>query len=108
MGKGSFVVPVPGVWRFTFQAGLVYIPFDWWQAFFFLWVDDIMAVALSNVSPIGGGDYTMTFDTIVPIKAGQRISLFWMNDQGCEIVGDSEQIFTHFTGEYLGSAGAPQ
>ena len=62
-----------------------------------------MAVALSNVSPIGGGDYTMTLDTIVPIKAGQRISLFWMNDQGCEIVGDSEQIFTHFTGEYLGS-----
>merc|ERR1712110_1284772 len=51
--KGTFVVPAPGVWRFTFHAGLVYIPFDWWQAFFFLWVDDIISVALTNVSPIG-------------------------------------------------------
>ena len=85
------------------QAGSVYIPFDWWQAFFFLHVDDLGAVALSNVSPIGGGDYTMTLDTIVPVKAGHYISLFWMNDEGCEIFGDTEQIFTHFTGEYLGS-----
>ena len=51
----------------------------------------------------GGGDYTTILDTIVPVNAGQRISLFWFNDQGGEIVGDSEQIFTHLTGEYLGS-----
>ena len=62
-----------------------------------------MAVAVSNLSPNAGGDYTMTLNTIVQVEAGQRISLFWTNDGDCEIAIDDGDIFTHWTGEYLGS-----
>ena len=84
-----------------FKAGLIRIP-PGAQPFFRLWVDDI-AVAVSNMSPNLGGDYTMALNTIVRVESGQRISLSWTNDGGCEIAGNDEEFFTHWTGEYLGS-----
>ena len=71
-------------------------------------VDDT-AVAVSNVNPNAGGDHTATLNTIVRVEAGQSISLFWTRDcsnatlECSYIAADDGDIFTHWTGEYLGS-----
>ena len=63
-----------------------------------------IAVAVSKLRPNVDEGNTVMLNTIVRVEAGQRISLFWTNDCECCIINvDNSDIFTHWTGEYLGS-----
>ena len=102
--KGTFVVPEPGLWRFTFSA-LVYIPTAGAAGLVQLNVDGSPA-ASAYIYPYGDthGEFMISLNTLQQLNAGQSVSIVWndLHDNGAWLVGNSYQ-YNHFTGQYIGS-----
>ena len=103
---GRFVIPIDGVWRFTFFAGNVHFPNDGDNLVVYLKVDG-STVASSYTSPhndgSGSGSYlTMTINSLQSVTVGQTVTIEVALDGGAYIYGSSDRKYTHWTGVFMG------